>query len=385
MYSKFFIYVFLVFLCQPLLAKTPLDAAANKIEVTDLAGRTLSFNQSPQRIILGESRYLAALSILDREDPLRRIVGMLADLQQIDYGGYQQYREKFPHIEQIPHVGHTSADSFSLEKVLSLNADLAIFGLDGHGPNSRHAELIDQLERAGVQVVFIDFRNKPIENTIESIALLGKIFDRQQRANQFLDFYRQQLARVETGLSAIATQGASPKVFIHSRAGLHDECCETMVKGMMAGFLHFVRGQNIAADHVPGYAGTFNLEYLLVDQPDIYIATAVGGSEEKNAKDADSLPYVHMGAGVDGQRARASFRHMLHKNKLDHLRAVKSGKAYAIWHHFYNSPLNIIAIQVFAKWLYPQAFVDLDPQRTLQTLFDRFQSVPLRGTYWITL
>ncbi|WP_315980744.1 hypothetical protein [Aliamphritea spongicola] len=43
------------------------------------------------------------------------------------------------------------------------------------------------------------------------------------------------------------------------------------------------------------------------------------------------------------------------------------------------------AVQVFAKWMYPQAFADLNPDQTLQTLFERFQPVPLEGTYWVKL
>ena len=231
-------------------------------------------------------------------------------------------------------------------------------------------------------MVFVDFRNKPIENTIKSIALLGRILDREKRATEFIDFYRQQLVRVTDRLQKVSS---APKVFIHSRAGLHDECCETMVKGMMAGFLNFVNGHNIASTYIPSYTGTFSLEYLLVDQPDIYIATAVGGAEEKNSNDPNSLPYIHMGSGVDAVHAKKTFHYMLNKNNLNVLNAVQSGKAYGIWHHFYNSPLNIVAIQVFAKWLYPDTFADVDPKVTMQMLFDRFQSIPLQGTYWIEL
>ncbi|MBX2808852.1 MAG: ABC transporter substrate-binding protein [Cellvibrionaceae bacterium] len=360
-----------------------LSAADNKhITITDLAGRKVQFTDIPQRIILGESRYLSALSIVAPQDPIKRVAGMLADLKAIDHGTYQLYRQKFPHIDHVPLVGHTSVDSLSVENVINLQADLAIFGVDGHGPSARHAELITQLEKAGVPILFIDFRNNPVTNTIKSIRLLGKVLDGEARAEAFISFYREQLARVSDGLQKA---GKSPSVFIHSRAGLHDHCCETMVKGMMAGLLDYANGDNLAAAHIPGYAGTFNLEYLLVNQPDIYIATAVGGSEAKDSRDPQSLPYIHLGAGVSNARAQASFRQMIAKNGLQTLTAITRGKAYAIWHHFYNSPLNVVAIQVFATWLYPEIFADLDPQQTMAILFDRFQAIPLEGQYWLSL
>ena len=360
----------------------PPTAAKMQI-VTDIAGRQVKIPLNPQRIILGESRYIFALSILDREQPLKRIAGMLADFKQIDFGSYQQYREKFPEIDQIPLVGHASADSFSVEQVLTLNADLAIFGLEGHGPNARHTQLIDQLKSAGIPVIFVDFRHKPLENTVKSITLLGKVLGREQQAAEFTAYYQQQLRRVTRRLANVKTP--APKVFLHSRVGLQDLCCETMVRGMMAAFLDVARGNNIAKALVPGQAGVLNLEYLLSLQPDIYIATGIGSTKTLAVKDANIPPYIVLGAGVSEHAARSSFSRAIRKSGVSELDAVKSQRAFAIWHHFYNSPLNVVAVQAIAKWLYPEDFADLDPQLTLQTLFDRFQSVPLNGSYWVSL
>ena len=62
--------------------------------------------------------------------------------------------------------------------------------------------------------------------------------------------------------------------------------------------------------------------------------------------------------------------------------AVKEGRAFAVWHHFYNSPFNVAAVQAFAKWMHPELFADLDPHATLQTFYTRFQPIPLNGVYW---
>lgn len=353
-------------------------------EVTDLAGRTLTIDKIPQRIILGESRYLAALSILDREDPVQRIVGMLSDLKGIDFGTYRQYQQRFPHIEEIHTVGHTSGDSFSVEQALTLNADLAIFGVSGHGPNARQERLVSQLEQAGVSVVFVDFRNSPLVNTPKSIALLGKILGKEVQSQEFLDFYQQQLAAVSQPLAAIVNATKPPQVFLHSRVGVQDLCCETMVRGMMASLVKEAGGSNIALDLLPGAAGIINLEFLLDRQPDIYIATGVGSSNMQTG-DNDTPPYIILGAGVDEDKAKRSLDYAINETGVTHLKAVQQKNAYAIWHHFYNSPLNVVAVQVFAKWMYPDVFQDLDPRLTLETLFSRFQSVPLNGVYWIKL
>lgn len=350
--------------------------------VTDLADRQVSIPESVNRVILGESRYIPALAILDGDATIDRLAGILPDFEQTDPGGYAQYLKRFPALAEVPKVGHASADSFSLESVLAIGADLAIFSLEGHGPGAHNRALIERLERAGVAVVFVDFRQQPLVNTPRSMALLGDVLGREQEAQRFNRFYREELARVSEVVSDIPPDNR-PRVFLHSRLGLHDSCCETMVRGMMGRFIDAAGGRNVAADRVPGVSGVMNLEYLLSDPPDRYLATAIG-SRKYQVSDADQ-PYVMLGAGVDGPMARESFRRATDRPGLRALEPIRERRAMAIWHHFYNTPMNVVAVQALARWLHPQALSELDPEQTLETFYREFQPVPLDGSYWITL
>ena len=156
------------------------------------------------------------------------------DFEQTDPAGYELYAKRFPALEQIPRVGHASADSFSLESVLAMGVDLAILSIEGHGPGP-HQAAIKRLERAGVTVVFIDFRRDPLRNTPTSMTLLGQILGREAEAEAFNAFYRTELAKVSEEVAQIAPS-ERPSVFLHSRVGLHDSCCETMSSGMMGLF-----------------------------------------------------------------------------------------------------------------------------------------------------
>ena len=350
--------------------------------VTDLADRQVSIPESVNRVILGESRYIPALAILDGDATIDRLAGILPDFEQTDPGGYAQYLKRFPALAEVPKVGHASADSFSLESVLAIGADLAIFSLEGHGPGAHNRALIERLERAGVAVVFVDFRQQPLVNTPRSMALLGDVLGREQEAQRFNRFYREELARVSEVVSDIPPDNR-PRVFLHSRLGLHDSCCETMVRGMMGRFIDAAGGRNVAADRVPGVSGVMNLEYLLSDPPDRYLATAIG-SRKYQVSDADQ-PYVMLGAGVDGPMARESFRRATDRPGLRALEPIRELRAMAIWHHFYNTPMNVVAVQALARWLHPEALPELDPEQTLETFYREFQPVPLDGRYWITL
>ena len=357
--------------CVPVLAQPVISPAQT---VVDLAGRSIVVPHKVDRILLGEGRFVPALAILERNDPLRRVVGMLGEYEKFDAAGYAQYRVKFPKIDRIARIGRTTGDSFSVEQAIALRADLAIFGLEGHGPSPHDSATLARLQKAGVTVVFIDFRQNPIRNTPASINLLGALLKRSREAAEFNAYYAQQLARVTSRLPA----DTAPTVFIENRVGLGADCCATMGNGMMGGFIDLAGGTNIARGKVPGTHGTLSLEYLLSQQPDIYIGTAIGSPGARDGR-------ITLGANVTPAEARATLTAALKRPGIAQLNAVRAGRAYAVWHHFYSSPLNIAAVQAFAKWLHPERFADLDPDQTLRTLYTRFQPVPLAGTYWISL
>lgn len=351
-----------------------LCTSALAVNVVDLAGRTIAVPDKVERILLGEGRFVPALAILERGDPVRRVVGMLGEYEQFDAAGYAQYLKRFPRIDRITRIGRTTGDSFSVEQAIALRADLAIFGLEGHGPSPHDTATLERLQKAGVTVAFIDFRQNPIRNTPASVKLLGELLKRTDEATSFNTVYARELARVTSKLPAATT----PRVFIENRVGLGAECCPTMGRGMMGAFIDLAGGLNIARDKVPGTHGTLSREYLLSHQPDVYIGTAIGKPGARDGR-------IALGADVTPTEARRSLAAALQRPGVAQLKAVRAGRAHAIWHHFYTSPFNIAAVQAFAKWLHPVHFADLDPEQTLRMLYANFQPVPFSGTYWISL
>jgi len=348
------------------------------VTVTDIAGRTVTVPDNVQRIVLGEGRLFYAVSLLEGQKPFDRIVGWQGDFRKLDPQTYAVYREKFPQIDKIPLIGTTTADSISPEKVLTLRPDIAIFGLAGHGPG-RSSELVGQLEKAGVPVVFIDFRTSPLKNTLPSMELLGKVLNREKQAQDYIQFYRNNIKRV-TDVTSKVSEENKPKVFIELRASTTDECCRSAGNGNMGDFIDLAGGVNISKPLLPGPLGQVNLEKVIASQPDIYIAS--GGRAP--AKDGDtSVPTsLVLGAQVTPQQAQASFTPLLQRKGISTLKAVEEGHSFGIWHNYYNSPYNVLAVQAFAKWFYPQKFAYLDPEQTMKQMYQQFLAVEPSGTYW---
>ncbi len=359
-------------LIAALLAVGPTHAGS----VTDLAGRTVQIPDKVERVILGEGRFLPVLAILDRADPTARVVGMLGDFARFDPAGHAQYAQAFPSMSDIAEVGQPSGGGFSTEQAIALAPDVAIFGLRGHGPSARNTEIIAPLEAAGIAVVFVDFRVDPLANTPRSIELLGKVLDREREAADFVSFYTAQLDRLDT---AVAAAGKRPTVFLESRVGLREECCESIANAMLARFVTRAGGINMADDLLPGVVGLVGIEHLLTHQPDVYVATAIGTMASRAA----APNRVVLGAEVDKSVAQTSLANALRRPEIAELRAVREKRAYALLHHFYNSPFNVAAVQAIATWLHPTATKDLDPQATLAEMYRRFQPFALSGTYWV--
>ncbi|HEV7256969.1 MAG TPA: ABC transporter substrate-binding protein [Bosea sp. (in: a-proteobacteria)] len=353
-------------------------AAAAGRELVDLAGRKVTVPDRVERVIIGEGRYLPALAILDRADPVARLVGMMGEYEAVDPVSYARYRERFPALDRVKRIGRVARDSFSLEQAIAASPQVAIFGIGGHGPDTRSGEVIRALEAAGVAIIFIDFRSDPLVNTPRSMELLGTLLGREAEAAEFVAAWRAALAVVTDRLAAARPTPA--RVFVESRVGLGNGCCETMTRGMMGRFVTAAGGVNIADALIPGEAGVVSLEWLVANPPEVYIGTAIGSGVQR-----DEAPWLALGPGVDVTTARERLARSMTRNGIAGLDAVRQGRAHAVWHHFYNSPFNVAAVQVFAQWLHPQLFADLDPQALLATMQRRFQPVPLDGTYWTSL
>ena len=358
-------------------ATVPPKLKAEPLTLVDLAGRTVTLERPVSRFVMSEGRYIPLLALLRPQDPSVGLVGTMSGLGDTDPALEAQLFEKFPSARDIARFGNRSADSVSAEKIISLAPQLAIFGLSDHGPGSRAGELIDQLSAAGVTVVFIDFRLDPLNNTLPSIELLGQILNAEARASDYAAFYQDRMIRIRNRTADIAKR---PSVFLQVHPGRF-ECCWGMAEGMLGPFVTVAGGRNIADAVALGPTAQHTAEFLLTENPDVWIGTASGTLEEHLAKASP----VALGAGMTREMAVESLGRYLSAPEFQALDAVRQGRAHSIWHNFYNSPFNIVALEAFAKWIHPELFSDIDPQTTLQTILEEFTPFELEGTYTATV
>ncbi|PVZ40419.1 ABC transporter substrate-binding protein [Pseudomonas sp. CC120222-01a] len=341
---------------------------ASALQVTDVLGRKVEVEHAPQRIVLGEGRLFFALALLDRDNPFQRVVGWQNDMRLLDPHTYDVYAKLYPQVAKLPLIGQASEQSVSAEQILALKPDLAIFSIAGEGP-TQHSPVADLLEKAGVPVLFVDFRVHPIRNTRVSMQALGTLLGREQQAQEYLSLYDRHLKHITDSVASLKPS-ERPKVFLELLAGVWQAPGHTTGKSGLGSVVEAVGGHNIGADVVPGALGDVSVEYVLQADPDVYIATG------------NRAPGVLLGAGVSTETARQSLAKITARPEFAPLRPIQAGQAHGLWHDFYNSPFNILAIEAMARWVHPERFEDVDPQATMGEI-NRMLKVGLDGQYWV--
>jgi iron complex transport system substrate-binding protein len=352
-----------------------MSAPAQAATVTDVSGRSVTVPARVERIVVGFGVF-PAFAAVEGADSARRVVALGADLKDRTPALYAALQARQPALGKIPLLGAEDKGGLSVEQVLALKPDVAIFGGGGDGPvSAKPGSLQARLEQAGVAVVYVDFRSHPMSNTVPSIRTIAKIIGREQAGEDFVRYHEQQLRRV-TEVVAGLPAGAKPRLFMDMRAGGVKECCGTPGIGNYGDFINAAGAVNVGAELHQNVLGSVKPEAIAAARPQLYVA---GG-----ASAAGSAVGVQLGDHITPQQARASLaRTVAERPGVGTLAPVQAGKTGAVWHNFYNHPFNVVAVQALAKIAHPERFTSLDPDATMRDMVRRFLHVELDGTYWI--
>lgn len=351
--------------------------SAKEMVVTDVASRQVHVDTPVKRMILGEGRQIYLLGVLQPKNPFNGVVGWREDLSQADPETYAAYAEKFPELKDIPTFGGFKDGTFDVEQAASLKPDVVFMNIEAQTA-TEDAGYEDKLAALGIPIVYVDFRENPIKDTPASIRLMGKLLDKEDEAERFINFSNQQMARVTDVIEQAAPE--RPRVFIDRAGGYSDDCCMSFGPHNFGDYVRIAGGQNIADDIIPSTFGTLNPEQIIASNPQQVVVT--GGDWEAYVPGG---AWVGVGPGADLTEAHRKLEALTHRTAMTGIDAVKHDRVHAIWHQFYNSPYYFVAIQQLAKWFHPDLFKDLDPDATMRELHERFLPLTYQPGYWVSL
>ncbi|HGH3371051.1 TPA: ABC transporter substrate-binding protein [Kluyvera cryocrescens] len=349
---------------------SPLLAMAQNwpVTVTDLDNRTVTIAQEPQRIILQDGRDILTLAVLERENPFAKVVAWNNLPKKQDSETWNVLKRKWPEADKILDMKFSDQGNVDLETILSRHPDLMIAQLRAK-PSLTQSGVLAKLDALHIPVVFVDYELHPLENTRPSIAMLGKVLGQSARAQAYLDFYQQ---RLDVLHQRLATVKKKPLVFIEpiaGVAGLDNGCCFTHARNGWGGLVEAAGGENIGSQLLPGATGNVSVEKIIAMNPDYYLMTG----SKRPGKGTAIIPF---GYNVDQTDVAKAFNALLSRQGVSSIPAVVAGHTGALYHHFYNNPYNIIAIETLSKIFYPTQFKDVDPLADYHTLITRFTDIP---------
>ena len=316
-----------------------------ELTIIDTRIQNVTFKKPIKTIVIGSFHADTILEVL-RSLGVRKemIVGVPSRERSMD-------PSFFPEFVDVPDVGGNPPD---IEAILNINPDAVFFwvskSLDPHQ---------DTLELAGITV--FRFRCGELHMLPEEVKKLGYIFDKEEEAEEYLDWRENILNSINETVEDIPEED-KPNVYIE---GWRPYFCYSWYG--IFGYIAEAGGKDIFIDSPNGMVDP---EAVIKRNPDIIVRAAswtAGGYG------------VDVGDTTELEKIRDE---IMNRPELQEVKAVKSGKVYIIMNHLmpYGSrsgPRQFIQIAYQAKWFHPELFEDLDPKAIHQEYLTRFQGLDI--------
>lgn len=355
------------------------QATVQPLRFQDIAKQQIQINRPVQKVILANGNLAYAVAVINpTKQPFRLIQAWGDGFKVADYTGYQAYQQRFPTLANIYTFKDNDVSNVNLEKIIALHPDVVIFNLSNKSTVDQ-SNFPKALAKLNIAIIYVDFSLDNARNTAPSIVILGKIFAQQHKAQLFNQFRQKHLDLIKKNLSSLPTPRQRPQVFIERAAGLYEQCCLSYGRHNLGQLVTQLGAENISERWIKGY-GIVHPEQLMTSHPDLIIMT---GADWKFYSPQGQ--WINLGPGVNIARSRQNMQTLLQRPAYKYLTAVKQKRVHALWHPFYDSPYQFIAMQQIAKWLYPEAFRNVNPKLHFQQLHQQFLPIPYQSGYWFNL
>lgn len=351
------------------------SGSGNAVTITDVTGRQVHLDSQPKKVLLAEGRGLFATSLLNKENPTENVVAIGSDLHKAAPSYEANLSAVHKQYKDLPTVGNIAKGDVSVEALLSHKPDITVLSLD-HKKSAEESGLLKKMDQSGLKYVFSDFRQKPLENTTKTISMYGQLFGKEDKAKEFNDFYDSKVKNITDRANAAKNK---PKTLVWRAAGMKD-CCSTVKDSNLGDLVNAAGGKNMGDELLDTESGDLTAEKILSEQPEQIIAT--GGSWAKDPDEPEVLPHVELGYRAQPATAEKTLKGLLSTPGFTALKAPKKGNLHAVYHQFYDSPLNVFALEQFAQWLHPELFQDVDVERDFADFHKKWMPFEYSGTFF---
>ncbi len=323
-------------------------SGSNTITVTDALGREIELPYPVEKVVVTDDEVAELVQLIGAAD---KVVGIEPSIKTRGY---------FPLMADKPITG-SQFRGLNYELIAKLQPDVVI--LMDVGPVGK---IIDKLDKIGVKSIVISI--KP-QNIPETIRLLGKIFGKEKRAEELLQWWFSKWEFLEEKLKDIKDK---PKLKVFVGMGFHPtNKLPTRTWGKLAKWnyiLEKLNMENIASAKLDK-SGQLDLEYIVEANPDIILIGDWSDNWLGYTKNNSSL-------------ARKIVENVLNDPVLQSVNAVKNHKVFLIHYVMLGSFRSVIGAYYLAKIAYPELMKDVDPEEINKEYFEHWLGVPYKGIWF---
>ena len=218
------------------------------VTVTDQAGREVTIEKEPEKVVSG---YYISTSLLIALGQESKIVGIEAKADERPI-----YKLSAPELIELPNVG--SAKQFDLEGCAALEPDLVILPL-------KLSDAADTLTDLGIDVLLVNPENQELSDEMRDIVSVA--MNCQDKAEELSAFVAEQ----EEFLSKATENSDKPTVYLAGNSSFLSTAGSEMYQNSL---ITMAGGENVAAEISDTYWAEVSYEQVLAWNPDYIIIAA---------------------------------------------------------------------------------------------------------------
>lgn len=218
------------------------------VTVTDQAGREVTIEKEPEKVVSG---YYISTSLLIALGQESKIVGIEAKADERPI-----YKLSAPELIELPNVG--SAKQFDLEGCAALEPDLVILPL-------KLSDAADTLTDLGIDVLLVNPENQELSDEMRDIVSVA--MNCQDKAEELSAF----VAAQEEFLSKATENSEKPTVYLAGNSSFLSTAGSQMYQNSL---ITMAGGENVAAEISDTYWAEVSYEQVLAWNPDYIIIAA---------------------------------------------------------------------------------------------------------------
>jgi len=316
----------------------------SELTLIDSADRIVTVNKPVERVVIAYWMEAAmTLQSLKAEDT---VVGVT---DQVTVNGIL-----FPELSELPSVGLAPfSDYLDYEKILELEPDVVLTGGAAVGGVS-YDEIQETIESLNPDIVVLRFEYCYPSRYADEVRKCGYIFDREEEAEELIDFIEEHLSTIDEKVSDIPRDERT-KVYAEFFYDYNTGGEGTLFNE----YIEMAGGNNIFSD-ILGYDYAVDPEAVIDRNPEVIIHN-MGGR------------YAGAGYATDDVTALRNKRdEIMDRPGFANVPAVVSGRVYTTNSDVTTTAISFVGVAYYAKWFYPELFEDLDPNAIHQEYLDRF-------------